>query len=243
MPDEVIAAEAKVDAAPVVDATPVTEVTATLEPVVETPETKPPKTFSQEEVDEIVAKRLAREQRKLERQPQQVVPADETEAKALQLAEQLVQKRDQQRQMSEIIEGYQDREDAAREKYADFEQVAYNPRVRVTEAMAKTIQLSESGPEVAYFLGQNPKEAERISKLLPIKQAMEIGRLEAKLLADPPARKTSSAPSPITPVTPSTKGTHVYDTTDPRAAKDMDASAWIAAERARQVRNQKAANT
>lgn len=233
-----------VEPTPVVDATKEPVVTATLEPVETPEETKPPKTFSQEEVDEIVAKRLAREQRKLEREkPAPQVPADETEAKAMQLAEQMLQKRDEQRQMNEIIDGYQDREEAAREKYADFEQVAYNPRVRVTEAMAKTIQLSESGPEVAYFLGQNPKEAERISKLHPIRQAMEIGRLEAKLLSDPPARKTSSAPSPITPVTPSTKGTHVYDTTDPRAAKELDTSEWIARERARQVRNQKAATT
>ena len=43
---------------------------ATPEPVVETPEVEAPKTFSQEELDAAIGKRLAREQRKWERERQ-----------------------------------------------------------------------------------------------------------------------------------------------------------------------------
>ena len=41
--------------------------------------------------------------------------------------------------------------------------------------MAQTIQASDVGPDVAYYLGSNPREAERISRLSPYLQAKEIG--------------------------------------------------------------------
>jgi hypothetical protein len=93
---------------------------------------------------------------------------------------------------------------------------------------------------LAYHLGANPKEAERISRLPPLLQAKEIGRIEAKLAADPPTKKTSSAPSPISPVTARSTGSPAYDTTDPRSIKTMSTSDWIEAERQRQVKKQEA---
>jgi hypothetical protein len=101
--------------------------------------------------------------------------------------------------------------------------------------MAETIRASDSGPDVAYHLGQNPKEAERISALPPFLQAKEIGRIEAKLAAEPPSKKTSSAPAPIKPVTARNTNTGVIDTTDPRSTQTMSTSEWIEAERKRQV--------
>jgi len=87
--------------------------------------------------------------------------------------------------------------------------------------MAESIRASDIGPEVAYYLGANPKEAERISRLAPIMQAKEIGRIEAKLANDPPVKRTTSAPAPISPVTARSSGAPAYDTTDPRSTKTM----------------------
>ena len=100
-------------------------------------------------------------------------------------AEQLVQAREYQKQTSQVAEAYHEREEDARGKYDDFDQVAYNPQLRITDVMAQTIQSSEVGPELAYHLGTNPKEADRISRLAPLAQAREIGRLQAKLAAAP----------------------------------------------------------
>ena len=108
--------------------------------------------------------------------------------------------------------------------------------------MAQAIQFSDIGPELAYHLGANPKEAERISKLQPILQAKEIGKLEAKLAADPPVKKTSNAPSPISPVTARSTGSPNFDTTDPRSIKSMSTSEWIEAERQRQIKKLEARN-
>ncbi|CAB4126792.1 hypothetical protein UFOVP254_36 [uncultured Caudovirales phage] len=135
-----------------------------------------------------------------------------------------------------MLEAYHDKEEEARTKYDDFEQVAYNPNLRITNVMAETIQASDVGPDVAYYLGSNPKEADRISRLSPYLQAKEIGRIEAKLSSEPPPKKTSSAPSPISPVTARTTGSPTYDTTDPRSVKTMTASQWIEAERQRQIK-------
>lgn len=210
------------------------------------------KKFSQEELDSIVQKRLAREQRKWTREQslatQNVnvdVPSDlrltdfatpEDYAKALadQIADRKLAAREQQKQYVEIDEAWADREERARDKYDDFEQVAYNPKVPITDAMAATIKAADNGHDVAYFLGQNLEEAKRISKLPVHLQPYEIGKIEAKLAAAPPVKKTTSAPAPITPVNAHSKGAPSYDTTDPRSVKTMSASEWIEADRARE---------
>jgi hypothetical protein len=108
--------------------------------------------------------------------------------------------------------------------------------------MAETIRSSDIGPELAYYLGTNPKDAERISRLAPLAQAKEIGKIEAKLASDPPMKRTTSAPAPISPVTARSTGSQAYDTTDPRSTKTMTDSQWIEAERLRQRKKWEAQN-
>jgi hypothetical protein len=67
-------------------------------------------------------------------------------------------------------------------------------------------------------------------------QAREIGKIEARLASNPPAKKTTTAPAPIAPVTARTSGTPAYDTTDPRSVKTMSTSEWIEADRLRQIK-------
>ena len=250
--------QAEVNPAPELEATvaPVSEV-QTPEVVEDQVEQQEEKKYSQAEIDAMIGKRLAREQRKWEREqaqraqpqmppsapvaPEQFESTDAyVEALAAQKAEQLLVQREQNRQQAELLESYHDREEKAREKYDDFEQVAYNPNLRITEAMAQSIQASDIGPDVAYHLGANPKEAERIARLSPLLQAKEIGKLEAKLATNPPVKKTTSAPTPISPITARSTGSPAYDTTDPRSIKTMSTSDWIEAERMRQIKKQEA---
>jgi hypothetical protein len=154
----------------------------------------------------------------------------------LQKAEELVAKRDAAKHQSQVLESYHEKEEEARSKYDDFEQVAYNPKLTITGVMAETIQSSDIGPELAYYLGSNPKDAERISRMSPLGQAKEIGKIEAKLADNPPVKKSTSAPAPISPITARTSGSPSYDTTDPRSTKTMSTSEWIEAERSRQMK-------
>jgi hypothetical protein len=232
----------------VVAETPAPEQVAT--PAPEPVEAPAVKTFTQEEVDALIGKRLARERRSWERErpkapaaPAEPVTQDKFEsveayadALAAQKAEQLLQQRELERQQAALVESYHEKEEQAREKYDDFEQVAYNPSLKISTVMAQTIQASEIGPDIAYYLGSNPKEADRISRLSPFLQAKEIGKIEAKVAASPPTRKPSSAPAPIEPVAARASGAPAYDTTDPRSIKAMSTSEWIAAERQRQIK-------
>jgi len=247
---------AEVDSAPAPEATAAPETLDTAPEVVENQnEQVEEKKYSQAEIDAMIGKRLAREQRKWEREQQQRAaetqivkapsatsaeqfesPEAYAEALAYQKAEELLAKREAAKQQSQVLESYQEREEAARDKYDDFEQVAYNPKLPITDVMAETIQSSDIGPELAYYLGSNPKDAERISRMSPLAQAKEIGKIEAKLASDPPVKRTTSAPAPISPVTARSSGAPAYDTTDPRSIKTMTDSQWIEAERARQMK-------
>jgi len=236
---------------------PVPEATAAPEPAeatqpVETTDEQPAKTFTQEELDAAIGKRLARESRKWQREqarPQPVQPVapvtppnvadfDDAPAYAEALAEQkaaeLVSKRQAAAEAAAFRESYEDRAETAREKYEDFEQVAYNPAVPVSSTMAEAVMADELGPEILYHLGSHPSEAARIAKLAPVQQAREIGKLSAKLATSPPGKTTSSAPAPITPIAARGASAKVLDTTDPRATKSMSDSEWINAENARE---------
>ena len=62
------------------------------------------------------------------------------DALATRKAEELLVQREEQRQQAEMLEAYHDLEEEARAKYDDFEQVAYNPRLPITNRMAQAIQ-------------------------------------------------------------------------------------------------------
>jgi len=240
-----------VEPAPVPDTTAVPAADPAIQPV-DTTDNPPAKSFTQEELDAAIGKRLAREQRKWEREqrtraiaPQPVTPVTPpkvedyadvpayAEAVAETKAAELLNRRQAEAENAQLRESYEDRAESAREKYDDFEQVAYNPSVPVTAVMAEAVMADELGPEILYHLGSNPSEATRISRLSPTQQAREIGRLAAKLAATPPAKTTSTAPAPITPVAARTGSVKVSDTTDPRSIKTMSDAEWIEAENAR----------
>lgn len=233
---------------------PVIDETASTETVENEEQTEQEKRFSQEELDRIISKRLAKEQRKWEREqtsknervPVESVDASQyesTEEYAVALAEKLLEQRERQKQNTEVLETYIDREEEARAKYDDYQAVVYNDRLAISEAMAEAIRSADNGPDIAYHLGSNPKEAERIARLSPLLQAKEIGRIEAKLSNEPAATKqTTKAPEPISPVGSARTTPASYDTSDPRSVKTMTTSEWIEAERQRQVRNWEAKN-
>lgn len=129
------------------------------------------------------------------------------------LAEQqgAVQKQEQERQLTEIRESYNVRLEKARGKYADFEEVAQTPDVQVSMPMAHVIMTSEQGPDIQYYLGKNPEEAQRIASftlktpegLMPdvSRQLYEMGLLAARIqpVSKPPI---SNAPPPVKALKP-----------------------------------------
>ena len=97
-----------------------------------------------------------------------------------------------------VMASWQDKQAAAAEKYADFDEVLGESEAPMTPDMRQAIIESDLGPDVAYYLAQHPNEAKAIAQLSPIRQIAAIGRLEAKV-STPAPRKTTTAPAPITP--------------------------------------------
>lgn len=104
-------------------------------------------------------------------------------------------------QIKQARERYQKGVEKAKGKYSDFQEKAESPDIMVSPVMAQGIFSSDDGPEIAYYLGNNPAEAERISKLQPQLQLVELGKISAKL--ETPAenpKPVSAAPSPGKPI-------------------------------------------
>lgn len=102
----------------------------------------------------------------------------------------------QQRQA--LVAGWEEK--AASSPHEDFDEVVGD--LQPTSPGLAAIMEADNGAEIAYYLGKNPDEAKKIAALNPIAQIRAIGRLEAKLAAEPKALSpTSKAPAPITALT------------------------------------------
>ena len=93
-----------------------------------------------------------------------------------------------------------------------------DPSLPATEAMAEVVFTSDKGVQIADWLGRNPSECARIAALSPIRQAHELGKLEARLTAPPPVSK---APAPIPTV-----GTRAHAAFNPETATQAEYEAW-----------------
>lgn len=102
----------------------------------------------------------------------------------------------EQREQQELLSKVQKSTDKARQKYPDFDDVVLNNReIPISPFTAAALADMEGGMDVAYHLGKNPAEAQRIASLPQNRQLIEIGKIEAALAAN--TRKTTAAPPPV----------------------------------------------
>lgn len=90
--------------------------------------------------------------------------------------------------------------------------------IPMSAAMRDAILESDVGPRIAYFLATNPDEAFKIAAMTPIGAIRAIGKLEARL-DQPAAKKTTSAPPPVSSVAGSASVTKNPD--------KMSAEEWL----------------
>jgi hypothetical protein len=86
---------------------------------------------------------------------------------------------------------------AGEAKYEDYtETISSLPGDVLDNELAQAIFETDAPEDIAYHLGKNPKEAAKISKMSPLKKAIALGKIEARL----GTKTTTSAPPPIKPV-------------------------------------------
>jgi hypothetical protein len=98
---------------------------------------------------------------------------------------------------------FEERADTFKETTEDFEKVAKSPEMlrfySDVPHIAEIVEGNEKGPEIAYYLGNNPNVAFDLARLSPLEAAVEVGKLEAKISKEPKPRAVSQAPTPISP--------------------------------------------
>lgn len=102
-------------------------------------------------------------------------------------------------EQDQTVKAYFDRETKVKEKYPDYDEVANRP-VMVPAEVVKAIVNWPIGPEIKYYFGQNPQEAERFMQLPVQQQTYELGLIAAKLTVPPQPKPVSAAPPPIKPL-------------------------------------------
>lgn len=99
-----------------------------------------------------------------------------------------------------VFDAFNERVDDFREHAPDFDEVALDPKLPFSGMMQEMVLESDLGPQVAYYLGKNPKECAQIARMKTEREvARNIGRIEAKITPAKP-RKITTAPEPIKPV-------------------------------------------
>jgi hypothetical protein len=122
---------------------------------------------------------------------------------------------------TKTVESWNKRIAAATAEMPDFEEVLASSDVVMTPPMQQAIMESDIGPKLAYYLANNPEEAEKIAGMSPIGAIRTLGRIEERLANSKPAVKTTDAPPPIKPI-----GASAAVSKDPSKMSDAEFAAW-----------------
>jgi hypothetical protein len=146
----------------------------------------------------------------------------------------VAQEKEQDGRTAEAEKEFKSKLDEAKERYTDFEEVAMNENNPITHAMVEILHETENPGDIAYYLGQNPKECRTIGNMTPFQAAKAIGKIEAEIKVEleknPPAtppqkkeseKKVTSAPTPINTI----KSREVV-TKDPSKMTQPEYEAW-----------------
>lgn len=150
---------------------------------------------------------------------------------AIERREQKRREADQQAQQQATERTWNERIQAAQNKYDDWDEALEAGDVPVSAALREALFTSEQGADVLYYLAKNTEEAKKLAVMTPIAVARAIGRLEAKLSSAPPpaaveAEEPPEAPPPaarpVRPVGAGGSGT----TRDPGQMSYQEYKAW-----------------
>lgn len=125
--------------------------------------------------------------------------ADWAATEAVRIAKETIAAEQARVQGETATSAWLDRVQAAKAKHADFEAVVFhNPSLVIGQELAQTIAEDPDpvSTDVAYYLGTHPEEALRISRLKPLAQAAEYGRLKSVVPVPVVSSPKTTSPTP-----------------------------------------------
>lgn len=102
-----------------------------------------------------------------------------------------------------VEQAFEQKFEAAAKEDPSLIEIRNDPTLPVSPVLGKLIQQSDDGIAVLRWLNNNREAAAKISKLEPMRAAIEFGRIEATIQGTPKQeqpRKVSAAPTPISTV-------------------------------------------
>lgn len=149
--------------------------------------------------------------------------AKEHEERKAQEAQKMAQVQKHYRRLSDEF-------DKASEKYEDFDDVVRGDDVPFTKDIRDLLLFTQNPADVAYKLGKNRNDLERISKLHPIDMAHEINKLSFSLMGGNDGKSSNthkSTPMGTIRNNPAHSSSAVTDKTPPSAIRArMKAGTW-----------------
>jgi len=111
-------------------------------------------------------------------------------------------------EQSRMRQKFQERLDNAKQDLPDYEEMIASSDVSVSQPVTDAIIESDVGPQILYYLAENPEFARELADKSITSQLRAIGRLEAKFekseapkpSVKEPVAKKSNAPAPINPL-------------------------------------------
>lgn len=134
--------------------------------------------------------------------------AEWTADKKLRERDQAELARKAEEEQSRMRQKFQERLDAVKQDLPDYDDMIASSDVAVSGPVTDAIIESDVGPQILYYLAENPDFARELAEKSITSQLRSIGRLEAKFekLETPkpsvkePVAKKSNAPAPINPL-------------------------------------------
>lgn len=184
------------------------------------------KTFTQDELNDIVKKEKAKAEAKAERRVmralEKLTPTQQAQQQAIERPDARPNRRegetddayldrltdwklDQRDRASQQQRAHEQTRSIATKTESLYAEAAKLPgfdredfdSLPLTPAIASALTESDVAPKLMAYMSANPEEVARIAALSPARQAAEIGKLEAKVSTAP---KASKAPPPINPI-------------------------------------------
>jgi hypothetical protein len=107
-------------------------------------------------------------------------------------------------EQSRMRQKFQERLEVTKKELPDWDEMIASSDVSVSQPVTDAIIESDVGPQVLYYLAENPDFARELAEKSITSQLRAIGRLESKFESKPvvkePVAKKSNAPAPITPL-------------------------------------------
>ena len=140
---------------------------------------------------------------------------------------------------TEIEQELEEISERGQDKYEDYSTVVFDKDLVLTQGMVETALLTDIAEDILYYLGKNPDISAAIGEMSALKAAKEIGKIEARLVAEKkkaeekkvedkksdtppaPAKKLTQTPEPIDPV----RSTGAIDK-DPSQMSAKEYRAW-----------------